>query len=193
MSDGLRRGLVDNRGMDEPVPKIISRKEAKEQGLTYYFTGKPCKHGHISKRLVCDHACYACKKARSRVQMREAYRADPDAAAKKAAQRDKNPHLHQEAFKRYARKNPAFVASIRLDRRGKRHNAWSELTKEEKKAMREIYKECERLNKEAGHAAYHVDHIHPVARGGLHHPDNLQILTAEENLRKWAKYEPEDS
>ena len=35
----------------------------------------------------------------------------------------------------------------------------------------------------------HVDHIQPLSQGGKHHPDNLQILTAEENLRKGAKWE----
>ena len=30
----------------------------------------------------------------------------------------------------------------------------------------------------------HVDHIIPLSRGGTHTHDNLQILTAEENLRK---------
>jgi 5-methylcytosine-specific restriction endonuclease McrA len=32
-----------------------------------------------------------------------------------------------------------------------------------------------------------VDHIQPIAKGGLHHPDNLQILTMEENRKKWMK------
>jgi len=37
---------------------------------------------------------------------------------------------------------------------------------------------------------HHVDHIIPLSKGGLHHPDNLQILTAEENLKKGAKLIP---
>ena len=40
--------------------EIISRKEAKEQGLKRYFTGKPCKRGHISERRVGDSTCCAC-------------------------------------------------------------------------------------------------------------------------------------
>jgi len=36
----------------------------------------------------------------------------------------------------------------------------------------------------AARGDYHVDHIHPLSKGGAHHPMNLQILTAEENLKK---------
>jgi hypothetical protein len=40
--------------------KIVSRQEAIEQGLKKYFTGKPCKHGHISERHL-DASCVTCK------------------------------------------------------------------------------------------------------------------------------------
>jgi len=26
---------------------VVTRKEAIAKGLKYYFTGKPCKHGHV--------------------------------------------------------------------------------------------------------------------------------------------------
>ena len=41
--------------------KITSRKEAKLKGLTDYFTGKKCKHGHISNRRVDNGGCSECK------------------------------------------------------------------------------------------------------------------------------------
>ena len=50
----------------------------------------------------------------------------------------------------------------------------------------EFYKESERLTNETG-MAHHVDHIMPLSKGGLHHQDNLQVLTATENLKKGAK------
>ena len=37
-----------------------TRKEAKEYGGVYYFTGKPCKHNHISKRLSSNGSCVDC-------------------------------------------------------------------------------------------------------------------------------------
>jgi hypothetical protein len=42
------------------------------------------------------------------------------------------------------------------------------------------------LNHAAGRIAYHVDHIQPLAGGGLHHPENLRVIQAEENIRKGA-------
>lgn len=47
--------------------EIITRKQAKEQGLTHYFTGKPCKHGHVAKRLVAG-GCVECRTRLSREQ-----------------------------------------------------------------------------------------------------------------------------
>lgn len=39
---------------------IISRKEAKTAGLTRYFTGVPCKRGHLDERLVSRSVCAEC-------------------------------------------------------------------------------------------------------------------------------------
>lgn len=40
--------------------EIISRAEAKQLGLTHYFTGKPCKHGHVDKRFTGNGNCATC-------------------------------------------------------------------------------------------------------------------------------------
>ena len=40
--------------------QIITRKEAKEKGLSRYFTGKPCKYGHMSERTVTGGNCIEC-------------------------------------------------------------------------------------------------------------------------------------
>jgi hypothetical protein len=42
--------------------KIITRKEALAQGLKRYFTGKPCKWGHVAERNT-DSDCITCRKA----------------------------------------------------------------------------------------------------------------------------------
>lgn len=40
--------------------EIITRAEAQAKLLKTYFTGKPCKHGHISERYTSTGACLAC-------------------------------------------------------------------------------------------------------------------------------------
>lgn len=42
---------------------FISRKEALRQGLQWYFTGKPCKHGHVDLRYSTTFQCLTCKRA----------------------------------------------------------------------------------------------------------------------------------
>lgn len=41
--------------------EIISREEARKLGLTFFFTGKPCKNGHIAKRYIKGNQCLDCK------------------------------------------------------------------------------------------------------------------------------------
>lgn len=40
--------------------KIISCKEAKSLNFDRYYTGKPCKKGHISERYVQNNGCVTC-------------------------------------------------------------------------------------------------------------------------------------
>ena len=46
---------------------IIARKDALAQGLTHYFTGKPCKRGHIAFRYASDKSCSQCKKIHKKI------------------------------------------------------------------------------------------------------------------------------
>lgn len=38
----------------------MERKEAHISGLKYYDTGRKCKRGHLSQRLVASGACVKC-------------------------------------------------------------------------------------------------------------------------------------
>ena len=44
--------------------KIITRQEALARGLPRYFTGKPCKRGHIEERYVANNGCRGCLRKR---------------------------------------------------------------------------------------------------------------------------------
>lgn len=51
----------------------MTRNEAIAVGLTRYFTGKPCKHGHVSERLVLGRGCATCKVAWQRTEKYREY------------------------------------------------------------------------------------------------------------------------
>lgn len=66
--------------------------------------------------------------------------------------------------------------------------AWRDTT-----AIRLIYKEMRRLNREAGYIKYHVDHIIPVHSNlvcGLHVENNLNIILGSDNEKKGNKFIP---
>jgi hypothetical protein len=43
----------------------VSRKQARERGLRHYFTGKPCKCGHVAERLLSNGDCIVCAKVKA--------------------------------------------------------------------------------------------------------------------------------
>ena len=71
-------------------------------------------------------------------------------------------------------------------RRALKLKATPVLTKQELQDIELIYKLAQQLSNIGG-TNYHVDHIVPLSKGGLHHPDNLQVLTQRDNLCKSAK------
>lgn len=63
--------------------QIVSRKEAVEQGLRYYYTGVPCKNGHLQVRLTtggCKDCVNAARVQRDKVNVESirAYRQRPE-------------------------------------------------------------------------------------------------------------------
>ncbi|KOO09161.1 hypothetical protein [Vibrio hepatarius] len=58
-----------------PIKSIVTRAEALESDKTFYFTGKPCKRGHVAERYTNNACCVECMKA---------YQANPKTKAKKA-------------------------------------------------------------------------------------------------------------
>ena len=78
-----------------------------------------------------------------------------------------------------------FKAAIYLERRKARLKAQTpELTQEEERKIFNLYQLRDALNDDAGFIAYHIDHIVPLARGGLHHPVNLRVIPSLENIKK---------
>lgn len=160
-----------------------------------YFTGKPCKRGHIAERHVTGGACVECKREAMREwraknpERWKALRAKYEAASaeriaeQKAEWRKKNAAKHYAANLRWIQKHRGKARAQRALRKAhvKLHTpAWAD-----KEAIKFFY-ECRP-------AGCHVDHIIPL-RGeavcGLHVAENLQWLPASENCRKRNRFKP---
>lgn len=138
---------------------VISRQEALDQGLPTYFTGKPCKHGHVAERRTANKTCVECARATIR-KWHSDNRDKANANSKKWRQANR------------AKKNADWwdYKTKKLMAQG----AWNF-----RDEIKQIYANCPE--------GYEVDHIFPL-RGsnscGLHVPWNLQYLPAAENRKK---------
>ena len=44
---------------------FLSLRDARAQGLKRFFTGKPCKQGHIAERFTSSNTCIQCSQERA--------------------------------------------------------------------------------------------------------------------------------
>ena len=184
------------------LPK--TRSEAKAQGAKYYFTGEPCKHGHIAPRKTKG-ACTECLKAEwgAALTKRAGYYAEYNASAagQEAKQRyyEKNrlqviaraqarPTEEKRAYKStYKQSNPDLYKALTSFRRRRFREAtppW--LTPKQKSEIRQLYRIAITMSQTTGER-YVVDHIVPLQGEvvcGLHVPWNLRVITQGENLQK---------
>jgi hypothetical protein len=106
-------------------PRIISRDEAKALGLKHYFTGAPCRHGHVAKRQVSSRVCMECargwraanrEKERKRDRLRYAKNKDR-ILSQQAAKRAANPERAREYQRMWRAANKDKIGERRAARR----------------------------------------------------------------------------
>ncbi len=68
-------------------PTLISKEEAAECGLSRYYTGKPCKYGHVAERYARNRNCVVCNAENSRLREREKGQRDPSYRMFRSVQR----------------------------------------------------------------------------------------------------------
>jgi len=181
---------------------LVSYKEAVKQGLSNYFTGKPCKNGHTAKRRVSGRCCTVCANQSSvnwakdnpvrAKEIRLKWDADNKENEAKRAKvwRKNNPTTHKRMVKEWREKNAVtykaymnLQAVKRYTAELKRTPSW--LNDGQLFEIEAIYNYCSSLRRIG--LNYHVDHIVPL-RGktvsGLHVPWNLQVMPAKDNLAK---------
>lgn len=90
---------------------IITRSQAIEQGLKTYFTGKPCKHGHIAERILPSCNCLVCLREhaiKARYSMTDEQKEAKRARGRKYAA--KNKEARSAYHKEYYKKNKEKIA-----------------------------------------------------------------------------------
>jgi 5-methylcytosine-specific restriction endonuclease McrA len=196
---------------------IISRDDARAQGLKHYFTGESCRNGHVAERLVSNKLCRECRSAvwqafRERHPERVAANSDKqnkrcvsegyfrsyyrqNDEKRKAQASDwysANKERALSACKRWAERNP----EKRLEMG--RMNARRRRAKLAASGGSHTYADLERIFKQQrGKCAMckcglsvenrQVDHIIAISRGGNNTAANLQYLCRPCNRAKHAK------
>ena len=196
---------------------IIKRDEAKQRGLTRYFTGCACKYGHVSERLVSNCRCVDChnafgsqwKKANSaacsktnrewrkenrervRAVKREYYRANDADRVQQAIRSRKwleaNRDKSRASTAEWRKRNLAIAAAAQQRRRSKKLQRTPAWADHEK--IRQFFVLARELTLTTG-VEHEVDHIYPLQGetvSGLHVETNLRVIPKSANRSKGAR------
>lgn len=185
------------------LPK--TRKEAQDIEAKYYFTGEPCKHGHIAPRKTKG-ACVECLKvewqqaAEKRADyFREYNKSEAGQQAKRKyyeankenviARAQARPDEDKRRYKKTHKvNNPDMYKEMTSLRRRRFRDATPKwLTENQKMEIRLKYRLAIELSRATGerHAVDHIIPLHGESVCGLHVPWNLQVLTQKDNLAKY--------
>jgi len=145
-----------------------NRAEAIRIKAPLYNTKKPCIHGHTSERRTKSGCCVECGKERS-----TKYRND-------------NPEYQAAIIKVWNQANKDKCAGYTAKYRALKKLQTPIDADEDKIA--EFYRTASELN-EIYNSTLQVDHIRSLKNYGLHHEDNLQLITKTQNCQKGTKDE----
>lgn len=167
------------------LPEIITRAAAIAIGQRWYFTGNPCKHGHIAKRLVSNGTCLRCSNARASAWARK-NKAKRNAIVRRYYHsREAIAEKFRARRRRWAKKNRDGLLVIKRRRAARQRMATGSHTADD---VRDLFKKqrgkCVICHSTLGDT-YHVDHIEPLGRGGGNDKRNLQLLCPDCNHQKW--------
>lgn len=117
--------------------EIVSRDEARSRGLKRYFTGLPCKHGHLAPRQVYDTKCADCVLLKNR-RCVDSFRIEKPEKYKERRKREWQKSYAQERVKlsklahakKYRKANRAVLNAYQNAYRDRRREWWREYSRE---------------------------------------------------------------
>jgi len=146
----------------------------------WYFTGRPCKNGHIAPRLKSNRCCKECA-----YEKRNVYETSEAYVAWKAKNKKKVATNWQKRNKGTVNANTRKYQASKLQRTP----SW--LSEFDILKMKCLYQVAAMRSSESGEE-WHVDHIVPLQGktvSGLHVPWNLRVVSRFENRSKGNKYD----
>jgi 5-methylcytosine-specific restriction endonuclease McrA len=177
---------------------VIKRKTAKSIGLVRYYSGKPCPKGHFSERFVSFGQCVTCtissrnswynnNKERASIKNKLWMQNNPEKKkAKNTKWRKANPEKAKNAVEQHRVNNPEKYTSYRANRRARFRGAKGNgITSQQIKDLIAKQSNICIYCKKKGNLT--LDHIIPLARGGLHDITNAQMICKSCNSSKCAK------
>ena len=198
--------------MNTPKTKLVARYDALSRSLPTYFTGKPCKHGHISERYTGNSTCVECARNRTvlwRIENREKfnewsrnYYKDKRHWSRESSRRWKkeNPEKAKANTRKWHRNNPdkvkpkikawrkanhERVLALNQKRRALEYGADGSYDEHDIKRIYESQRGmCPGCKRSLRKTKYHRDHIVPLSRGGSNWPENIQLLCPTCNNKK---------
>jgi hypothetical protein len=124
--------------------EVITKEAAKEQGLIRYFTGEPCKKGHISERDIRG-KCLSCAKAsagKRRLAKNKQAKEWREENKSKCKESSKNDRLkHKLYFKEYNEKRKKNITKEQQVKQKEAAKRYKEANKEAKKEYDKEYYE----------------------------------------------------
>ena len=140
-----------------PKRATIARESARNAGYTHYFTGLPCKRGHVAPRQVSDCACVEC----SKINRREYWERHKEQERERTRKwRKENRETWLASAKKHYRKRAAagtVTAPLKIKIVASQKGVCA-------KCRESLVDNCE------------FDHVIPVASGGLTTFENIEAL-----------------